>query len=384
MIIGIDARMLGFGYGLGRYVQQLILHLIRLQTTNTYVLFVQRSDALVESGMQQEMRNAPNVRIVFADIPWYGWKEQYALIPLLKKERVDLMHFPHWNIPLLCRGPFVMTIHDLTMFHYPRPEATTWGPIMYWVKDHAHRAVMKSAAHRAAHIFVTSEYTKQDIHATLHVPEQKMTVTYQAPYTICRPDEQENQHILFDRYGIHEPYILYVGAAYPHKNLETLMRAWKIYTETYDTHYDLVLAGKENYFYTRLKQSALVSGLARQPIFTGLVSDHDLAVLYHHANLFVFPSLYEGFGLPPLEALVHGVPVIASERSSLPEVLGEAAVYVDPESPEDIAARMNEVLRNEDIRSLLRENAKHELARYSWDTLARQTAQQYLHLGAVL
>lgn len=377
MKIGIDARMYGSGFGLARYIQQLVLQLIKIDRKNDYVLFL-RKDNFNELSRQQP---AGNFKLVLADIPWYSWKEQIKFSKIIKKEKIDLMHFPHWNVPFLYNNPYIVTIHDLIMFHFPRPEATTLGPIKFWFKDMAHRLIIRNAANKAKHILVTSEFTKQDVHKTLPVPSSKMTVTYQAPFIANPKSEIRNSDLLLEKYNITKPYVLYVGAAYPHKNLNGLIKAWKIFENKYGSDFQLVLVGKESPFYNQLKNSQEVKELKNKPIFTGFVEDDKLRSLYSRAKLYVFPSLYEGFGLPPLEAMAHGVPVASSNRTSLPEVLGEAALYFDPENYEQIADILYTGLTDENIRYELKQYAANELRRYSWENLAKQTIAVYRGAG---
>ena len=410
MKIGIDCRLMGKGYGVGRYLEQLVLQLLtnyeqirtyELRTNKVeYVLFVRSPDQL-SSNLLSAVSCQPSA-VVVADIPWYSWQEQTKLTKIIKQAKVDLLHFPHWNVPLFYNDPFVLTLHDLTMFHYPRPEATTLGPVKFWLKDQAHRLVIRHAVKRAQQILVMSEWVKQDAHATLGVPLEKMTVTYQAPFIrpqiippmvgevgggvstladgdplLASPYKGEDYKVVLSSYGVTKPFIIYVGAAYPHKNLAGLIKAWKIFVNKYSDDYQLVLVGREDYFYRRLKDYISHFSFLISPTCTDFVPDEDLEILYKQASLFVFPSLAEGFGLPPLEAMARGVPVVSSNRSCLPEVLGEAALYFDPENYEQMAEAMHQGLTDEEMRFELRGKAREELLRYSGEKLARKTVDIY-------
>ena len=382
MKIGIDARMYGPVHsGLGRYTEQLIEQFKTLDDANEYVVFLKRE--------QYDAFTLPSKKWkkVLADIHWYTVGEQVKFPFLIQKEDVDVMHFPHWNIPLLYRKKFVVTIHDLIMFHFPRSEATTLGPFMYALKDYAHRFVVRMAAKRATHIITTSEFTKHDIVETLNADAKKISVTYQAPFLDNRQQTTDNRSIL-QKCNISSPYVLYVGNAYPHKNLERLIEAWNIFLDEHTT-YQLVLAGKDSLFYERLKNIAakkqsvsteVAPDTFHNIVFTGYVSDEELNVLYTNAHLFVFPSLYEGFGLPPLEAMIHGVPVVSSSASCMPEVLGSAAIYFDPEDVQDIARVLEAGVQNMDMRYDMKQQAAGELQRYSWEILAKKTLQIYKKL----
>ncbi|PIT86428.1 MAG: hypothetical protein COU33_03195, partial [Candidatus Magasanikbacteria bacterium CG10_big_fil_rev_8_21_14_0_10_43_6] len=273
MVIGIDARMYGSGFGLARYTQQLIHHLLLQPTGDEFVLFVAKE----HQGLAAVIAEHPHVavRLVVADIPWYSLKEQLLFCYAIKKQHVDLMHFPHWNIPIWYTAPYVVTIHDLIMYHYPRPEATTLGPVKFWCKDMVHRLVVRHAVAAAKHIIVTSEFTKEDVHDTLGVPREKMTVTYQAPFSVAKG--HLSAAVVRKKYGIHKPFVMYVGAAYPHKNVDMLVAAWKHYVREYESDLQLVLVGKESYFYTRLFPSIAHDASI---IYTGFVPDEELATLY--------------------------------------------------------------------------------------------------------
>ncbi|PIR03448.1 MAG: hypothetical protein COV60_00205 [Candidatus Magasanikbacteria bacterium CG11_big_fil_rev_8_21_14_0_20_43_7] len=373
MKIGIDARMYGpRNAGLGRYIEQLIEQLKYLDDEHEYVIFLKQ-----ESFDAFQLPNQ-TWKKVLADVSWYGWKEQLFMPSILRQEHIDLMHFPHWNVPILYRKKFVVTIHDLIMFHFSRKEATTHGSLVYFLKDQLHRFLVRSVARRASSIFTTSEYTKQDIVKTLRIELKKIHVTYQAPFLNNEQRATSNEQVV-SLFGIKKPYVLYVGNAYPHKNLERLVQAWNI-VEQEAPGYQLVFAGKDSVFYENIKKSTQALKHSSTVVFTGYVSDEELGALYENADLSVFPSLYEGFGLPPLEAMAHGVPVVSSNASCLPEVLGEAALYFDPESIDDMALAIIEGIRNEDIRYTMRQNAKEELKRYSWKRCAEQMLNVYTTL----
>ncbi len=367
MKIGIDARMLGKGFGLARYVEQLVEGLLEIDTDNEYVLF------LTSRNFNIDLKTKARIKKVLADIKWYSLEEQLKFKKIIKKEKIDLMHFPHWNVPLFYNDPFVVTVHDLTMYHYPRPEATTLGPLKFWLKDRAHRLVLRHAVRKAKHILVTSEFTRQDVHKTLKVSLDKMTVTYQVPFRGTWNIEHGTN--IFQKHKITKPYVLYVGAAYPHKNLERLLEAWKVFCDKYGNEYRLVFVGKENYFYKKLINNEQLT--INNFDYLGFVGDSGLEELYRGAELFVYPSLYEGFGLPPLEAMSRGVPVVSSSASCLPEVLGEGALYFDPKNIEQMSDTIYKGLKDENIRLTLRQNAKHELGKFSWKKSVVDTIDIY-------
>ncbi|MFA7314828.1 MAG: glycosyltransferase family 1 protein [Candidatus Magasanikbacteria bacterium] len=368
MKIGIDARMLSSAFGIGRYIQQLVLELQKIDMENQYILFLR------QDNFDDVKITNPNFTKILADIPWYTFEEQKEFLHILKNNPVDFMHFPHWNVPYFYQGKFVVTIHDLTMYHFARPEASTLGHVKFWLKDQAHRKLISHVVKKAEHIIATSEFTAGDIAKTLGVDRKKITVTYQAPFALDNFDEKDNQDVL-QKFNIKKKFILYVGSAYPHKNLDKLLESWQIFNEEKNREYDLVLVGKDNYFYQKLKEKFFNLD---NIVFTGFVDDSDLIGLYRQARVFVFPSLYEGFGLPPLEASFFRVPVISSSASCLPEILGESALYFDPENVRQIVDILDLALTDENIRLELKRFGRENLQRFSWEKLARQTKNIYL------
>jgi glycosyltransferase involved in cell wall biosynthesis len=329
MRIGIDARMYGPEQGgLGRYIEQLVLHLEQLNTQDEFIIFLRTKN------WDAYKPNKSNFKKVLADIPWYGWKEQFQMPNIIKEAKVDLVHFPHWNVPIFYNKPFVVTLHDLLLLHYPSKKATTLGPLMYWFKYQAYLKTLRHAAHESQHILTVSEFSKQDINKTLHVPFNKITVTYLAPTTPNQQPTLPAEDVL-NKYGITSPYVLYVGVAFPHKNLEGLINAWELFQKKFSDHTTkLVLVGKKNYFYEQLIPRIQTN---KNIIYTDFVPDSDLPTIYKNASLYVMPSFYEGSALPSLEALQYGIPVASSNQTCLPEILQNAAFYFDPKNIENIA-----------------------------------------------
>ena len=367
MRIGIDARFFGpVGKGLGRYTQKLIEHLELVADEHEFVIFLRKENFDLFQPTSSRFRK------VLADFRWYTLEEQFRFPRLLKKERIDLMHFPHFNIPVMTPCPFVVTIHDLILLRYPTRRATTLNRFLYGIKYAAYRYVIRTAVKKSKRIIAVSEYTRQDIIRAFKVPKDKIVVTYEAaelPHAQAMPVD-------FEKRGINKPYFLYVGNAYPHKNLEMLLRVFaELRSEGLDAQ--LVLVGKADYFYDRLREVARTLKLQKDVIFYGYATDEELPTLYRNARAYVFPSLLEGFGLPPLEAMRHGSPVVASKASCLPEILGDAASYFDPESSDDMSIAMKTVFEDEALRASLVQKGDAQVRKYSWRTCATQTLELY-------
>lgn len=368
MRIGIDARFYGsLGKGLGRYTEKLLQELERIQSEDEYVVFLRR-----ENFDEYQPRDSRFSKVL-ADYPWYGWQEQLLYPRLLRRYRLDLVHFPHFNVPLLYRKPFIVTIHDLILFHFPTVKASELPPFLYWAKYLIYRLVIGQAVRRARRVIAVSQFTADDISRAYPAARSKVTVTLEAAEQYCFWVPPSEIPALLHRYGIarDRPYVLYVGNAYPHKHLELLLDLAAALPAM-----DFVCVGREDYFYRRLRQESAGRRLANVR-FVGYVPDPVLAALYRGARTYCFPSLYEGFGLPGLEALAHGVPVLAARRGALPEVLGDAAVYFDPRSVVSALAALRSVCDDAALRQRLIWDGYARSARFSWARMAEATLREY-------
>lgn len=366
MRIGIDARFYGsIGKGLGRYTSELITHLEKVDDENEYVIFLRKEN------WDEYVPKNPHFTKVLADIPWYGFKEQLLLPPLLRRQQLDLMHFPHFNVPVFYRRPIVVTIHDLILLHFPTPRASTLGPLIFKIKFVLYKAVITSALKRARKIFAVSEHTKAEILKTFPFTKQNPPVV---TYPACGSPFSESVERTAPVVDVQGPYMLYVGNAYPHKNLNQLLKAFKRFREEYRNDYHLVLVGGKDYFTSRLQDEAED---ATNVNFFGYATDEELAGLYDKAAFYIFPSLYEGFGLPPLEAMCRNIPVTSSKASCMPEILGDAAHYFDPEDIDDMIRAMNDLASNGELRNALMSKGTQRAYRYNWHTTAKQTLSGY-------
>lgn len=379
--IGIDARFYGpIGKGLGRYVQEIVDNVLRLDKDNEYVIFLRQEnfDELLVSDF-------PNARKVMVDIRWYTFKEQLLFPFYIWREHLDLMHFPHFNVPFFVPTKFVVTIHDLILTKFKTTRATTLSPIMYNLKDFFYRLIIKRALKKSQRIITVSNFTKDDIIEQFKVKADKIEVTYEGVANLAKGRDslfvaKLNEDEVLKSYNIEHPFLLYVGNAYPHKNLDFLVKNFlQLYQENKDLR--LVLVGKEDYFYKQLK-NLVVSLIPAQEecpiIFADYVPDDKLEVLYQKALLYVFPSLYEGFGLPPLEAMAKSCPVLSSNVSSMPEILGEAAIYFNPEDGDDFKKQVKLLINDNSLREEMISRGLEHSKKYSWWDCAFKTWKIYL------
>ncbi len=363
MHIGIDARMYGTkNGGIGRYVEQLIKGLAETDHTNHYTIFV-KTDT--------ELPKLPDTFVVVhTDIHWYTIEEQWKLQKLFANHPVDLMHFPHWNVPILYRKPFIVTIHDLILLHYPSRDASTLSAFMYEVKHYAYKKVLQHAIRDAKHILTVSDFSKNDIIETFDTDPHRITVTH-----LGLPD-----HTPIPPYTQEKPYFLYVGVQYPHKNLVFLFELFERWNAQRNYAFDLILAGPEGPFTETIKTTIteLNTKSNREMItFIPHPSELSLAALYRGATAFLFPSLYEGFGLPPLEAMATGIPVIAHSVASMPEILGDAALLIPQNDTLAWYEALTSVVEDENIRASLIKKGIERAAQFDWHKTISSTHALY-------
>jgi glycosyltransferase involved in cell wall biosynthesis len=371
MRIGIDARFYGprvGGGGLGRYVAELVTHLQQIDHTNEYVIFLRKEnfhECVIHGG---------NFVKRMVDVPWYTLAEQTVMPREVAVSRVNIMHYPHWNVPVLTRVPFVVTIHDLILLEDPSSaRATTRNALVHGIKYMGFRLALENAVHRSKSIISVSEYTRQSLLKHFRVSPHKVRTIYNG---VSAPGNGEGVDLR--ALGVTSPYILHVGNAYPHKNLEALLEAFQLVAaERPDV--SLVFAGRRDMYVERLEELATKLGLTSANVkFLNLPTDDEVAALYQHAALFIFPSRLEGFGIPPLEAMHYGTRVAASNAASMPEILGKAARYFAPEDQTAMTRLMLDAVERPHSYADVQRNAAEQIRRYSWKKMAEQTLDVYL------
>lgn len=364
MRITIDARMMGAGAarGIGRYIEELIRAMLAIAPMHTYCLLERYPDSSPFLGHS-------SVEHVHADIPWYGFAEQIHLPVIIRTTKPDIVHIPHWNVPVFDAHPRVVTIHDLILLEEPdSASVTTRGPVVAALKRAGYHLALRNALTRSRRILVPSVFSRQWI-------ERRFAV--HAPITITGEGMPEPDESSWREPNLETPYILYVGSAYPHKNLDKLLDAWKL-VEARQERVSLVIAGKRDDFMRRLETQSAKNGLCRVR-FEGEVGEERLRNLYAEALAFVFPSRLEGFGLPPLEALAYGCPVLSSNAGSLPEVLGkDGIVFFKPGDPNAILEAIETVLRDpRGVRGNARQIVPVLSGRHDWRLAASRTLEAY-------
>ncbi|PIP75013.1 MAG: hypothetical protein CO135_02120 [Candidatus Levybacteria bacterium CG_4_9_14_3_um_filter_35_16] len=369
MKIGIDARLWSES-GVGRYIRNLVKNLLLIDSNNNYVLFVLSGDyKLIKSEILSCVKTGKNKKwkIVKADIRWHTLDEQLNFPKVLEKEKLDLVHFPYFSVPVSYKKPYIITIHDLIIDHFPTGKASTLMPFLYKLKLIGYRYVITKASDNAKKIITVSKETKKEIVDHLKIMPNKIEVIYEAV---------DDKVITLQENSLRKKYFLYVGNAYPHKNLNNLILAYSKFNKK---DIPLILVGKEDYFYKRLKEKVSRMKLSNRIIFRENVTDEELAKLYKNAIALIMPSLMEGFGLPVLEAMANKCLVLASDIPALHEICGKNAIFFDPDDPEKIFKKINFVYLNKSDRKIkiLIQRAFNHVFDFSWQKVAEKTLEAY-------
>lgn len=367
--IAFDARMYGLSHaGIGRYIKNLLINLKLL--INNYELIL-----LVNNDEVEEIKKdlGSEIDYVLAKSDHYSFREQVEIPRILNKIKPDLVHFPHFNAPLLTPIPFVVTIHDLIKHYFHGKETTTKTQWLHWIKYAGYHIQVKYALNHSQLIYVPSKFWKQKLNKDFKVDKDKIMVTYEAvdPNFIKKTENKTKKQIL-KKYNLTKPFIIYTGSVYPHKNLHNLLLALKQIPEL-----QLVVACSRDVFVKRMENLSQKINISNQIKFLGFVPDKDLIALYHQATALVQPSLMEGFGLTGLEAMAADCPVLASNQSCLPEVYGKAAVYFNPTEPKNIAEKIRKIVNNKKLGRQLIKKGREQVKKYDWQKTAQQTLKGY-------
>jgi glycosyltransferase involved in cell wall biosynthesis len=358
--IGIDCRLAGIQHaGIGRYIE----NIVQRCTTDTrfeWVLFFQnaRQAHAVLPG------KIPQVKRVYVPVPHYSLLEQFVLPVLFWRHKLDVLHIPHFNIPLLYPGKMVVTIHDLLWHEHRGTAVTTLPAWQYWLKYAAYRVVTSAAARRAQTLFVPS-----------HTVEKILTHYYPHSHSkiVVTPEGVGSEYLRAGKETLKkqpaEKVLVYTGSLYPHKNVRLIVQALAFLPE-----FTLKIVGSRTVFQEKLRRFVEQQGVQKRVEFLGHLSDKELLKLYRRSYALVFPSLSEGFGLPGLEAMAAGLPVIASDIPVFHEIYGKAAAFFNPRSVGELVETVRTL---EPSRSILQNSGKKRIKKFNWNTTAQLTLAEY-------
>ncbi|MCI0399306.1 MAG: glycosyltransferase family 4 protein [Chloroflexi bacterium] len=364
LTIGLDGTpLLGERSGVGYYTGRLLAAMLKVYPEGKFLLYSNRPLGALES----DLAGAVPVAGYFPQSRW-AWM-QTVLPRVIAQSRPDLCHFTNSLAPLYLDRPFVLSVHDASLFlysHYhPRARLLTM------------RLLLPMVARRAAAVITVSHSARQDLIRVLDLPAEKVHVIYEAaPAHFAPVNDQAELERLRRKYGLPEAFLLYVGTLEPRKNLSRLLQAFQRFRQQGFPH-RLVMAGPWGWHMEGFGREIEALGLRDAIQFLGYIPTEDLPGLYSLTTLFVFPSLYEGFGLPPLEAMACGAPVLSSDNSSLAEICDGAAYLVDPRSVDSIAEGLRRVVADDALRADLRCRGLERAGEFSWDRAAQETLAVY-------
>jgi glycosyltransferase involved in cell wall biosynthesis len=367
--IAIDARRIR-DFGIGTYIRSLVHALAAIDSENHYTLIGSPGDVRTLAGFPENFRTAEYSRSDKSLL-------DHAVFPaFLHRLAPDLVHIPLNRVPLLLMRPYVVTVHDMSSLLFDEPS----GLRMHLRRYRFHRGLA-----RARRVIAVSDATRRDVENLMDIPPNRIRRVYNAPDAgfsdLSSHSPEEHQRIL-ERYQIQYPFLLYVGSVRRHKNVPRLVEAFAVLRAQLGDHpkyrdLRLVIIGNTISQRPGVRQTVIKSRIENLVRFLGYVPFDTLRCFYESAAAFVFPSRYEGFGLPPLEAMACGTPVVTSNVSSLPEVVGDAAIMVNPENVFDIARGIREALLDEALRAELIKRGRAQAARFSWERTARAVLEIY-------
>lgn len=382
--IAIDARHLK-DFGIGTYIRNLVRGLARIGSDDRYVLVTYPSDAGDLAGLPE------NFEVISYDRTDSEFRAHWSFPMFLRRLHADLYHIPLNMVPVFMPKPYVVTIHDMSSLLYERREGAR-NSIRLWA--------FRRGLQRADTVIAVSGATRRDVENLLGIPSSRIRQIYNAPdpkfvehspvadARVAGPDAAalERRRIL-ERYQINYPFLLYAGNIRPQKNIPRLVEAFSVLRGDLESHplykdLRLIIIGDEISQHPAVRRAVIHAGVQHLVRFLGFVPFDTLRIFFESAAAFVFPSLYEGFGLPPLEAMATGTPVVTSNVSSLPEVVGDAAMIVNPENVFDIARGVRDVLLDDELRRKLIERGYAQFRRFSWDRTAKEVLEAYREVAA--
>ncbi|MBI4093323.1 MAG: glycosyltransferase family 4 protein [Candidatus Kerfeldbacteria bacterium] len=377
MRIGIDCRTIlnpgrGEQAGIGHYTYYLVKSLLKLDRKNEYVLFF---DSRMDRDKAQEFEQS-KVKVKFFPFSQYrrflpvGYSH-LLITGFLMRERLDLFHAPATSLPLTYRGKAVVTVHDLAIYKHPK-----LFPGHQFLST---RLVVPRSIKRAKRIIAVSEATKRDVRQLFRVAEKRIQVIYEG---FVRERAAKGVVNVREKYGLMHPYLSFVGTIEPRKNLPNLIKGFASVANLPSMKkVDLILAGAPGWKYGDVIKAIKDAKLGSRVRYLGYLPHHDKLQLIEQSLAFVFPSLYEGFGLPVLEAMSLGTPVITSRVSALPEIAGTAAVFVNPHKFKEIGQAIAKVVGGSTLRKKLIAEGQRRSAMFTWDATARETLRVYREVG---
>ncbi len=370
MRIGIDARGIYKELdGIGRFGMNLLKELARIDDFNEYIIY--------KNSSINSIVNKSNFTEKIINIPRFTIREQIIMPAILKRDNLDIFHCLHNVLSIFYPKKSIVTIQDIMVtrflwFYEALPRIKKYTGLFYF------KLFVKLSVEKADKVIVTSKFTKKEVMRHLNVKDEKLKICGAAVDSAFKPfNDEALLNAVLEKYGICNPFILHVSNLKPYKNLRNLIYAYKLLSQKKSRYPKLVIAGHHKKYGTQIKEFTEKVGLKEKINFVGYVDKNDLPILMSKSLCFIFPSIYEGFGLPVLEAMACGTPVITSNTSSLPEIAGEAAILVNPYDTKEIADAIENLLSNEKLRKELISKGLEQVKLFSWEKCAKETLKVY-------
>ncbi len=377
MRVAIDIRDIT-DFGVGTYIRNVTRTLLRLDHENEYFLI----------GHPERVGEVGDLPPNFHSVAFSGDQGSISgyiqFRQILRQNRCDLVHIPRLvSVPQYLPCPYVITVHDLLDYMYRAHNGSS-------LRRAVHLSCTRNVLKRAARVLAVSNFTKKDIERLFHIGASQVEVVYNAIDERFRQGHatDADRQFIAERYQVNYPFILYTGRISPHKNVVRIIEAFSALKAELEKEgrlpdLKLIIIGDEVSRHPDLRRTVIRSGVQNDVRFLGFLPIDVLRIFYDAAKVFVFPSLYEGFGLPPLEAMAHGTPVVTSNTSSLPEVVGNAAVLVNPENVFEMMRAVHRVLVDQPLRDRLKQRGYEQAARYSWDSSVERILDAYREVAGV-
>ncbi len=356
--------------GSGRYINGLILALLEQDKTNEYFLLVNNS---IKSDHPLSQIESSKLTKIPIDLTGPSLRQHILIPKLLNKLKPDVYHHPHFDLPLFHKTPSVVTIHDLKYIRNPH-----FFPELCGVKRWYMKTMIAQSVKRARKIITVSNSTKLDLIDLFKISDEKIEVVYHGLEKNLQQEiniKKRNQ--VLRKYGILDKFILFVGERRPHKNIVNLITAFKLAKNNLHNNVKLLIIGKSYSNYQEPEKEIKRHRLENEVIIADFVSDEELSIFYKTAEMLILPSYYEGFGFPLIEAMSCKIPVIAADNTSMPEIVGDAGLLINPDEPDDISEKIISVLKDNNLREKLIYKGLKNIERFTWEKAAQQTLQVY-------
>lgn len=355
--------------GIGRYINELLTNLVKIDEFNQYFILLNEN---LNSNHPLTSLNKKNVTKIKVSLQGLTLRQNYLIPKFIREIKPDLYHHPHFDLPFGIQIPSIVTIHDVVYLKNPHFLMTQSYLKLFYMKNMFMRSLRK-----AARVIAISETTKKDLVELFHTIPDKIIPIYHGINQFHKTINEREETNILKKYSIPKPFLLYVGIRRPHKNLPILIDAFHRLIQSTRNDIYMVIIGRAYRDYTVPEEMVKKYNLQDRVRFLEYVEDTVLPTIYRQAEIFIFPSLYEGFGLPLLEAMSYDLPVIGSKCSAIPEIMGEAGLLFDPHSADDLSEKINILLNDPTRRNKLVETGRQRIKNFTWEKTARQTLQVY-------